>query len=137
MDAETIAGELAPHLKALGYKKRGFTWFRQSDALTVVFAVQRSQFGKDLWYYAFGTALHALTPPPVQSISKCQIQDKTEMRTKNGSMLTLEHILHLVQFWAEQYGDIRTLRIRAVQNKLPAMTERNAVRYLTKGGLPL
>ena len=108
-----------------------------NDALTVVFAVQRSQFGRELWYYGFGIALHALSQAPVTSISGCQIRDRVEMKSSAGVLLTPDEILHLTAFRTRKYGDLRKLRIRAVQNQLPRMTELRAVTFLTQGGMPL
>jgi hypothetical protein len=136
MTPDTLTATLTPKLKEIGFRKRRLTWYREQDGLTLVFAVLRSQFGSDLWYYSFGIGLHALTLPPVTTISKCQIREQTEMRKADGTLFSPDEILHLIRFWAEQYGDIRQLRIRALQNRLPKMTEQSAVSYLTKGGLP-
>ena len=127
---ETLVMALSPSLKAMGYRKNKLTWYKKKEKLSVVFAVQKSQYSPDVWYYCFGIRLHDISNTTTDSISACQIQYRVE-QTVYGVRLTEEHLSNLLEKWEEKYGNLRQLRICAIENKMPGMPTRDAIRYLT------
>ena len=127
---DVLVTALTPSLKAMGYRKNKLTWYKKKEKLSVVFAVQKSQYGPDVWYYYFGIRLHDISNTTTDTISSCQIQYRVEQAV-NGVNLTEEHLFNLLEKWDEKYGNLRQLRICAIENKLPGTPTRDAVRYLT------
>lgn len=127
---EILVTNLAPRLKAMGYRKSKLTWYQKKEKLSLVFAVQKSLYSPDVWYYCFGIRLHDISNVATDSISSCQIQYRVE-QTVNGVWVTEEHLSNLLEKWNDRYGSLRQLRICAIENKLPGIPTRDAVRYLT------
>lgn len=113
---EELASALAPQLKEMGYKKSKLTWYKELAHLTLVFSIQKSQYGGDVWYYYFGIGLHALTPSPIRSIGKCQITYRIDQIERNK-------------------GDLRKLRVCAIEGRLSGQCTPTARRYLTTADL--
>ena len=76
MTAEKLAEEIRQPLKQNGYKKNKLTWYKSDGRVTVVFSVQKSQYGSDLWYYNFGIGLNELEGRTINTISKCCIIER-------------------------------------------------------------
>lgn len=127
---DELIDDLKKPLKEKGYKKNRYNWYKAIDNLIVVFSIQHSQYGKDLWYYNFGIGINELENKPITSISKCQIVERLDAEI-NGKMLSADNLIQAITHWEEKYGDIKKLRIKAVENKLPPMTTKQAVTYLT------
>ena len=127
---ETLVTALSPRLKAIGYRKNKLTWYKKKEKLSVVLAVQKSQYASDVWYYCFGIRLHDISNTTTDTISSCQIQYRVEQAV-NGVHLTEKHLFNLLEKWDEKYGNLRQLRICTIENKLPGTPTRDAVRYLT------
>lgn len=127
---EELALALAPHLKEMGYKKVRSTWYKEIGPLTLVFSIQKSQFGADVWYYYFGIGLQALTPTPIKSIGKCQITYRVD-QIENNKTVTCDNLVHLVRKWETMYGDLRKLRVCAIEGRLSGQCTPAARRYLT------
>lgn len=127
---EDLINDLKKTLKEKGYKKNRYNWYKSIGDLTIVFSIQRSQYGKDLWYYNFGIGINALENKPITSVSKCQIAERLDAEI-NGKMLSADDLIQIITHWEEKYGDMKKLRIRAVENKLPPMTTKQAFTYLT------
>ena len=122
--------ELAPLLKQQGFKKQGLVWYKENSELTVIFSVQRSQYGNDLWYYNFGIGINALEDKPIRSISKTHIRSRLDMKMKD-IYFTADVLSQAVQRWTDDYGEISKLRICAIENRLPAMSASQEITYLT------
>ena len=118
----------------MGYKKSKLTWYKELAHLTLVFSIQKSQYGGDVWYYYFGIGLHALTPSPIRSIGKCQITYRIDQIERNKPV-SCETLVHLVQKWEVMYGDLRKLRVCAIEGRLSGQCTPTARRYLTTADL--
>lgn len=127
---DKLIEELKKPLKKKGYKKNRYNWYKSIDGLTIVFSIQHSQYGKDLWYYNFGIGINELEGKQITSISKCQIVERLDAKI-NDKILSAENLIQAITRWEEKYGDLKKLRIKAVENKLPAMTTKQAITYLT------
>lgn len=130
MRAEDITESLALFMKENGYKKNRLNWYKDTGDVTLVFAVQKSQYGADVWYYTFGTGINALADGIVNTASKCCIRERL-VNTVNGKPLTAEVLQKAILRWEERFGDIVKLRKAAIEGRLPAITEKRAVTYLT------
>lgn len=128
---DELISDLKKALKEKGYKKNRYNWYKAIGDLTVVFSIQRSQYGKDVWYYNFGIGINKLENTPITSISKCQIAQRLDTEI-NGKILSADDLILAISHWEEKYGDIKRLRMMAVENKLPLMTTKQAVTYLTQ-----
>lgn len=129
MQLDQITSELLLKLKAQGYNKNRLTWYKSDKELTVVFAIQKSAYGADLWYYCFGICINALKPE-CKVISHCQIQHRIDM-SYNGHNWTPDEILTLLGKWVSMYGSMTELRTKAIEGNLPSYCTREALRYLT------
>ena len=129
-ELDALIKALEKPLKDLGYKKKRYVWYKDKGSLTVVFSVQRSQFGRELWYYNFGVGINALSDEAINTVSKCHITERLDMKIK-GKALTPDVLAKAVSKWENEYGDIAALRARALENRLPAASSLRAVTYLT------
>lgn len=123
---DEILTELALLVKKRGFKKNRLTWYKAKEKLTVVFSIQRSQYDANMWFYLFGICLHEIADGNVHSISSCQVQYRID-----NVMLPAESIVNLLDRWESVYGTLHSLRVCAVQGKLPGQHTVKAVRYLT------
>ena len=122
---DELVCELTPKLKALGYRKNKLTWYQNRGKLSILFAVQKSQYDKDRWFFVYGVCLHEITDQRPGSLSACQIICRID------HVLTAEGIVQLLQSWENRCGDLGKLRRLAVQGQLPGIVTRDAIRYLT------
>lgn len=127
---EDLVFEITPKVKELGYKKNRFTWYKIREGLTVVFSLQKSQFDSNCWYYNYGICLHDIAEGNVHTISACQIKYRLD-NIVNGVLLSPDDILNLLKKWDLMYGDIKLLKLSAVQGKLPIQSTQKAIGYLT------
>ena len=133
-ELDKIVAQLTPKCKEAGYKKNRLTWYKTKNNLTVVFSIQKSQYGSDIWYYSFGVCLHEIAEANTQSIRHCQIFYRTN-HIVDGVLLTAENLIRLIDRWDALYGDMKRLRICALQGKLPGQCTVHAMRYLTSVNL--
>lgn len=131
---DDIVGEVSISAKNMGYRKNRLSWYKTKDNLTVVFSIQKSQFGSDAWFYLFGICLHEIAEGNKQSINSCQIRFRID-NAMNKVLLPSESITKLLERWDTMYGDLYLLRVCAVQGKLPGQYTEKAVRYLTSVNL--
>lgn len=121
-----IEAEITNSLRARSYHKNHLSWYKDTGDITLVFAIQRSQYSKEEWYYCWGICINQLSPKPCCSMSSCQITfraDYTELSPKS--------LIALTDSWENRHGDIRKLRRLAIQNALPGVCSLEAQRYLT------
>lgn len=130
MELEKIIEAIKEPLKNKGYKKKNNNWYKLCDTLSIVFSIQKSQYGADFWYYNFGIGINKLEVKPITTITKCHIIDRID-KTIKGKEIPPDVLLNAIYNWENKYGDIGELRIRAIENKLPKMTTRQAISYLT------
>ena len=122
---DKLVCELAPKLKSLGYRKNRLNWYRNYGNLSTMFAIQKSQYSNDKWYYIYGVCLHEITDKRPNSISSCQIS----YRLDHG--LTVEGIVHLLKSWENRCDELAKPRRLAVTGELPGIASQDAIRYLT------
>ena len=122
---DTLVHELAPKLKALGYRKNRLTWYKDKGKLSALFSIQKSQYDKTAWYCVYGVSLHEITEKNSNSMSACQIIYRIDQK------LEAEGIVELLKSWELRYGELPKLRRLAVEGQLPGIVNRDAIRYLT------
>lgn len=130
MYLDDLVETIRPVLKERGYKKKKYCWYKNNEDITVIFAIQRSQYGADMWYYNFGVVINQLESKSVTSISGCHITERLDMKI-NGEMLATDILLKAIIRWEEKYGNMESLRRKALENNLPRMTTVRARTYLT------
>lgn len=130
MNAEQFAHELVPKLKECGYKKNRLTWVKTKESVHVVFSIQKSAYGSDVWYYCFGICIDPLCDTKTISMSKCQIQERRDHNHK-GHLWTADDIISLLCKWENLYGDIQKLRRKAIEGKMPSQVTKEALTFLT------
>lgn len=118
VSADSIADQLAPALKSRGFRKRRLTWCKAKEDTTVLFHIQRSQWSRDVWYYIFGTTVNAYTDRPVTSCDHNHIQTRCDS-SLNGSVLTAEQVLKLIDAWDESYGSTALVCKHLVAGTIP------------------
>lgn len=72
-----VESQLAPGLKALGFKKQARTWTREGTDVFQVVNVQKSQFGEQL-YVNVAVYLKALGPETAPPEHRCHIRARLE-----------------------------------------------------------
>lgn len=130
MRLQELTDTIAPFLKDHGYKKNRLNWYKPVGDITIVFAVQKSQYGSELWYYFFGIGINELSESAVNSASKCCIAERLD-NIVNGRTLSFDILQAAIARWEDRFGDIDKLRTAAIEGKLPRMTEKRAITYLT------
>lgn len=134
--AEEFAASLTPVLKKLGYRKRCLTWYKENEDATIIFHIQKSQFGRDVWYYCFGVDIFQLSGTHARSMDGCQVRDRYNQR--EGSVyLSPEKLVEMITIWEQNYGIVSALVQRLQEHKLPFMTFGSAIRFLViYSGMP-
>lgn len=125
-----IVDALAPFLKETHYKKRNLTWIKESNLIVIVFAIRKSQFGASKWYYEFGIGLKDISTKNIAAISSCHIRFQIE-NTIDKKEISAEILTELIKKWETMYGSIEKLRLCALKGKLPPLSSREAITYLT------
>lgn len=116
--------------KNRGYKKAGLTWYKDKADLTVILSIQKSQFDTKTWYYNYGICLHGISSEKYHILNACQIRYTVDC-VPDGVALNSDDVISLLEKWEDMYGNLKLLRIRAVQGKLPIQSTLDAIRYLT------
>ena len=128
---EDIVGSISGPLKAMGYKKNKYTWTKVCGYVTIIFAIQKSSYTQETWYYCFGICLNSLLGKSAHSISNCQIQDRLDSVYQGEHAWTAEELVHLLERWEALYGTLTKVREKALSGNLPPMSSMEAIRYLT------
>ena len=78
----------------------------------------------------YDIGINELEVKPITTITKCHIIDRIDKAIK-GKEITPDILLKAIDNWEDKYGDIGKLQMKAIENKLPKMTTRQAISYLT------
>lgn len=108
MELDKIIETIREPLKNNGYKKKNTSWYKLCDTLSIVFSIQKSQYGADLWYYNFGIGINELEEKSITTITKCHITERID-KTINGKEITPDVLLKAIYNWENKYGDIGKL----------------------------
>lgn len=136
MNLEQLEATLKPLLKKLGYRKRNLTWYKNYAETTVIFSIQKSMYGSDVWYYCFGVDILGMEGSHGNTIIHCQVLDRYD-QVENGLCLIPEKLVRMIQFWDSRYGTIHELQARLSMGEMPKMTYGTAIMYLAIGlGVP-
>lgn len=129
ISAEAFAAPLIPLLKKLGFRKRKLTWYKDNEDATVIFHIQKSQYGSNVWYYCFGTDIFQLSGLRTRTMDGCQVRDRYN-QCENNVYLTTEKLAEMIITWEQEYGTVEALLQRLQEHRLPYMTFASAVRFL-------
>ncbi len=129
---EDYTNVLTAELKSRKYRKNKLTWHKKTDdGLTVVFSIQKSQYGADVWYYNFGVIIDDLAERQSVSYSACHVLYRVDQYIR-GIMVTTGDIIQILDLWENRFGDMRSLRLQAIEGKLNGfLIDRRVMRYLT------
>lgn len=129
---QDLIKSLTPLLKEKGYKKIRQTWRKPGPDLTIVFNIQNSYYDKEDFYINLGIVINKLMEEHEGTcITNCQIQQRVPTTDKNGTILSPEILLDILDLWEQWYGNLHSLRIKAIEGKLPLFSTGQAVSYLT------
>lgn len=128
--AETYGDSIKSSLKQRGFHKKNLSWNKQTDDVTILFNIQKSIYGSDVWYYNFGICINSIHEKKVMSLSGCDMVYRIEQRIR-GKWVTQDTLLKLLDIWIEKYGTVDKLHIHAISNTLPAPISKQALSYLT------
>lgn len=105
-----FAAQLAPDLKARGYKKSGPTWRRRKDDAIQVLNLQKSQWG-DSFYVNVGLYLTALGEEEQPTEYRCHVRCRAERLVPREHFAELRGLLDFTTDLSEsdRYTKIRAL----------------------------
>ncbi len=106
MDKEELGTTLAPHLKRLGFKKKGRTWHRTSEDVVEVFNIQGSSWSKDDYYLNLGIYLKALGKETLPPEYNCHIRE----RIPSDLRFDVPEIIGYLTEWLEQRNTFQKLK---------------------------
>ncbi len=119
--------QIKPTLKAMGFKKHNKTWVLNNKDTAIVFNIQNSQFG-DLYYINVGTYIREIGNTKTPSISSCQVWNRID-----ANFQTSNQVVDTISLWIEWYGDLKKIRERIRENKMPRTTHQSVFRYFLFG----
>lgn len=129
---QELIERLSPMLKEKGYKKVKQTWHKQNSDLIIVFNIQNSSYSKEDYYINLGIIIKELMDEHDGiCITNCQIQQRVPTTDTNGIILPPEILLNILNLWEQWYGNLHSLRIKAIEGKLPITSTGQAVSFLT------
>jgi hypothetical protein len=124
MSKEEQITNLAPLLKAEGFKKKGSTWHRlTSDGVHVV-NIQGSQWGPE-YYLNVGFYLAALGGDETPTEYRCHVRNRISAPDVEAHTLLIK-----ISQWFTSNGSIAALLERYMEDKLPSATALDAITYL-------
>ena len=130
MNLDELASELSHLLKAQGYKKQKFNWFRSNDGITIAFTIQKSCYSTQIWYYCFGVSINAFHEKEIRSAHSCEIQERFDS-VIGGKVLGAREILYILKMWEKHFGTMEKLRSSAIKGELPRGSSVYAIKFLT------
>lgn len=129
---QTLIEELKPLMKENGYKKRGQTWHKENEDLIIVFNIQNSYYDKEEYYINLGIIIKALTSEGESAcITNCHMSTRVDKKNEKGLLIPAATLVRILKLWEEWYGDIRSLRIKAIEGNLPIFCTAEAKTFLT------
>lgn len=128
-ELSNIIEHMSKCLHEKGYKKTRLNYIKHQDGLTIIFAIQKSENANDQWYYNVGTAIDQLHNKPVTDISDCDIVQRLD-RTLGGMPITAEILEKGIELWEKGWGNMESLRRKAIEDKLPLKTTIEVKRFL-------
>ena len=148
--AELFGMQLIGPLKEKGFKKRKLTWYRNDNEVTIVLYIQKSQWGKEVWYYDFGIGINCLHEKQITSREKCEIGERFDQTLRHGilspclreliaskfgekydkKILTPKDVLDILDLWIKKYGSIESIKMAFEGDQLPYQTNRIALSKL-------
>lgn len=131
MTLDEFVAELAPLLKAKGYTKSRLCWVKKCDEVSLIFYIQKSQFGKDVWYYNFGVSINALLNEKCpKSFSDCHLWDRID-RSTGTHIWNPGEIAVLSEKWEVRYGSMEKLHSNAIEGKYPEFVKPEVIPYIS------
>ena len=128
---QALINQLMPLLKEKKFKKKKQTWYKETADLIIVFNIQSSCYGED-YYINLGIVIKKLTKDKEGiSLSNCHIQERVCEKDKYGKYLSAQNLISVLDLWEQWYGDIKTLKIKALEGKLPYYCTAEAKTFLT------
>ena len=132
-EKETLVSEIAPQLKTMGYKKKSYTWIKQSDSemnIFIVINIQGSQYDKKNYYINFGVYIQALGQKRGPTcIADCQMRERITAEISSSELFC-----RVAEKWEDMYGLYSRIYDKALENKLPKFTDKRVYGYFLANG---
>ena len=128
---QELVRELTSLMKERKYKKKKQTWYKEGSDLIIIFNVQNSCYGEN-YYINLGIIIKKLMKEQGGiCLSNCHIQERVNEKDRYGRYLTAQSLMLVLDLWEQWYGNLSTLRIKAVEGKLPHYSTAEARTFLT------
>lgn len=127
---QDLIAELIPLLKEKGYKKKNNTWYKETTDLVVLFHIQHSNYSKDEYSIILGIAIKAIKNNKGLSLNG-DITHEVSSRNEKGVFISSEVLIKILDYWEQQFGDLKMLRRKAVEGNLPICSSSKAITFLT------
>ena len=147
--AELFGDELKAELKNRGFKKNRLYWHKEEKDLTIIFFIQKSQWGKDVWYYQYGVEINALHDKPGYTfnyidigtrfdqlfrwdiVDPCLRSGLKEIFGDNDRFrLTPEDLFRILDFWTDEFGSMEKIKNKKTKAEFPWETWLRTFAYL-------
>ena len=127
---EELIISLSKMLRATGYKKRRYNWYKNGRDVTCLFSIQKSQFTEQRWFLCFGASIHELHESEVHSAACGDVRFQVEQNFPTQA-LEADAVFRLIESWEKRYGSLELLKQAARAGRLPPESTTIAIRYLT------
>ena len=125
LSKEELLNQLKPKMKNLGFRKKNNTWVTKNDKISIILNIQGSQFSTSEYYVNLGINLNELNSEEFPPIHKCHLVERVSV-----DIDTIERLIDILNLWIKWYGDIKSLKEKAINNKMPAQTQKCVYLYL-------
>lgn len=149
-DAETFGAELIHSMKERRFKKRNLTWYRKEEDITIVLYIQKSQWGKDVWYYDYGVGINCLHESEIKTREKCEIGERFDQVLKlnnvspclkeiitnrfgdesDNMLLKPEDIIVILDIWIKMFGSLESIKEVYTKEQLPYWSKKASLSKL-------
>ena len=149
MTADLFGNELAKALKERGFKKKRLNWYKQDDKITLLFYIQKSYWGKDVWYYWFGVSINELHDKIGYTIDYFDIGTRFDQQLKMEAIhpclkdrvrnlfggkdsfeLSANDVISLLDMWMSDFGKMEELTKKKSEAEFPYESSLNAINYI-------
>lgn len=128
---QALINQLISLMKEKKYKKKRQTWYKETSDLIIIFNIQNSCYGED-YYINLGVIIKNLKKEKEGiCLSNCHIQERVCQKDKYGKCFSAQDLIRVLDLWELWYGDLKMLRIKAIEGKLPHYCTAEARTFLT------
>lgn len=127
---QKLITELIPLLKEKGYKKEKHVWYKENSDLIILFNIQHSNYSKEEYYIILGISIKALEKNKKLCLN-CHISQEVPCKNEKDEFLSATTLISILGLWEDWYGNLTSLRRKAIEGKLPICSRGDAITFLT------